>query len=252
MAARRPGKFNGVSTMRTVLVTGGGRGIGAAIAKMFEDLGDSVAVADLSFETFSRSANRLTGPCDVRSRSSVATFSDRVESEFGPVEILVNNAGIYPMQPFESITESDWQNVMATNVDSVFHFCQATLPGMRRRKFGRIINIVSNTFFMGLPNLAHYVASKGAVIGLTKSLAAEVGADGITVNCIAPNFTRTEGTRIVESEAPEVVKQTVASQAIPRVGLPSDILGSVQFLASDGSAFMTAQTMVVDGGTVRH
>jgi NAD(P)-dependent dehydrogenase (short-subunit alcohol dehydrogenase family) len=237
--------------MRTVLVTGGGRGIGAAIAKMFEGLCDQVAVADLCFSSFERKDSRLTGPCDVRQRSSVNAFVDRVHKEFGPVDILVNNAGIYPMQPFESISEGDWNNVLATNAGSVFHFCQAVLPDMRQRQFGRIINIASNTFFMGLPNMAHYIASKGAVIGLTKSLAAEVGAHGITVNCIAPNFTRTEGTAIVESQAPEVVKQTVASQAVPRVGLPEDILGSVEFLASKGSSFMTAQTMVVDGGTVR-
>lgn len=237
--------------MRTVLVTGGGRGIGAAIATMFRDQGDRVAIADISFDTFERSGNHLLGPCDVRDRLSVRAFVDRVEQEIGPVDILVNNAGIYPMQPFEEIQEDQWRNVMATNVDSVFHFAQAVLPNMRARKWGRIINIASNTFFMGLPYLSHYVASKGAVIGLSKSLAAEVGADGITVNCIAPNFTRTEGTAVVERDAPDVVAQTIASQAVPRIGLPQDIVGSVRFLASDDSAFMTAQTMVVDGGTIR-
>ena len=100
--------------------------------------------------------------------------------------------------------------------------------------------------------MAHYIASKGAVIGLSRSLAAEVGADGVTVNCIAPNFTRTEGTAIVEREAPEAVAQTVASQAIPRVAVPADLLGAVSFLASDAAAFMTGQTLVVDGGTVKH
>lgn len=238
---------------RIVIVTGAARGIGAAISKMFAEQGYGVASADLSYTSFESSEpNSLTGPCDVRDENSVQDFVRETEKLLGPVDVLVNNAGIYPMQPFETISYADWRRVMATNVDSVFNFCQATLPGMRARKWGRIINIASNTFFMGLPNMTHYVASKGAVIGLSRSLAAEVGADGVTVNCIAPNFTRTEGTAIVEREAPEVVAQTVASQAIPRVALPADVLGAVEFLASDAAAFMTGQTMVVDGGTIKH
>ena len=238
---------------RTVIVTGAARGIGAAIAEMFAGEGGNVASADLHFANFKmESSKTLIGPCDVRDTDSVSQFVRNVEDQFGPADIMVNNAGIYPMQPFQTISADDWRRVMATNVDSIFHFCQATLPAMRERRWGRIINISSNTFFMGLPNMAHYIASKGAVIGLSRSLAAEVGADGVTVNCIAPNFTRTEGTAIVEREAPEIVAQTVASQAIPRVAVPADLLGAVSFLASDAAAFMTGQTLVVDGGTVKH
>lgn len=238
---------------RTVIVTGAARGIGAAIAAMFAEQGFAVASADLSFEGVKTlGKDWVAGHCDVRQESSVKAFVDRIEQAVGPADILVNNAGIYPMQPFEAISAEDWRSVMATNVDSVFHFCQATLPAMRRRGWGRIINIASNTFFMGLPNMTHYVASKGAMIGLTRSLAAEVGVDGVTVNCIAPNFTRTEGTKIVEDMAPDVVAQTVASQAVQRVALPADILGAVRFLASDDASFMTGQTLVVDGGTIKH
>ena len=182
---------------RIVIVTGAARGIGAAIAKMFAEQGFGVASADLSYTSFESSeANILTGPCDVRDENSVQDFVRETEKLLGPVDVLVNNAGIYPMQPFETISYADWRRVMATNVDSVFNFCQATLPGMRTQKWGRIINIASNTFFMGLPNMAHYIASKGAVIGMSRSLAAEVGADGVTVNCIAPNFTRTRERRL--------------------------------------------------------
>lgn len=238
---------------RTVIVTGAARGIGAAIAHMFLQKGFRVACADISFSDFeARGTNQFFGHCDVADPVSVRDFVSRVDDALGPAHILVNNAGIYPMQPFAAITTDDWRRVMATNVDSVFYFSQAVLPNMRSGKWGRIINIASNTFFMGLPNMAHYIASKGAVIGLSRSLAAEVGVDGITVNCIAPNFTRTEGTAIVEREAPEVVAQTIASQAVPRIALPTDILGTVGFLASDDAEFMTGQTLVVDGGTIKH
>jgi NAD(P)-dependent dehydrogenase (short-subunit alcohol dehydrogenase family) len=252
MGGQPHGEAQAVLT-RTAIVTGAGRGIGAAIAAMFAEQGFAVAAADLSFGDFgSNDRHGLTGPCDVRDEESVKAFVAAAERALGPADILVNNAGVYPMQPFQTITAEDWRFVMSTNLDSVFHFCQATLPGMRQRRWGRVINIASNTFFMGLPNMTHYIASKGAMIGLSRSLAAEVGVDGVTVNCIAPNFTRTEGTKIVEDLAPDVVAQTVASQAVPRVALPADILGAVRFLASDDAAFMTGQTLVVDGGTIKH
>jgi len=255
MAGRRPGDLlepKEAVMSRTVIVTGAARGIGATIAQMFAQDGYRVARADIAFDVFTLDGTLLSGPCDVTSRPSVDAFVNRSEQELGPADIVVNNAGIYPMQPFHTITSEDWRRVLATNLDSVFHLCQAALPAMRARRWGRIINIASNTFFMGLPNMAHYIASKGAVIGLSRSLAAEVGPDGVTVNCIAPNFTRTEGTMMVERDAPEVVAQTVASQAIPRVALPVDVQGTVRFLASDDSAFMTGQTLVVDGGSVKH
>lgn len=238
---------------RTVIVTGAAQGIGAAIAGKFAEKGFAVARADLKFDSFDLHGTReLVGHCDVGNAGSVSEFVAATVRHLGSVDILVNNAGIYPMQPFQTISSAEWRRVMATNVDSVFHFCQETLPQMRARGWGRVINIASNTFFMGLPNMAHYIASKGAMIGLSRSLAAEVGADGVTVNCIAPNFTRTEGTAVVEREAPEVVAQTVSSQAIPRVSAPGDILGTVCFLASEDAAFITGQTLVVDGGTIKH
>lgn len=236
---------------RTVLVTGGAQGIGSALAHAFAQAGDRVAIADLAYTQFDRRDGWLTGPCDVSDRASCEQFLQRVVSDLGPIEILVNNAGIYPMQRFEEITPDDWNRVLATNLGSVFHMSQLCIPNMRARSWGRIINIASNTFFMGTPNLAHYVASKGAMIGLSRSLAAEIGGDGITVNCVAPNFTRTEGTSIVEETAPQVVAQIVAMQAIPRVSEPKDVIGTVMFLASSCADFLTGQTIVVDGGAVK-
>ena len=248
-----PAPDDRVAAARTAVVTGGAQGIGAAIAAMLTARGHRVAVADLAFPSFERIGSAsLHGPCDVRDPASIRTFVEQTERVLGPVGILVNNAGVYPMQPFATITAEDWRNVMATNVDSVFHFCQATLPAMRRNRWGRIINIASNTFFMGLPNLAHYIASKGAMIGMSRSLAAEVGREGITVNCVAPNFTRTEGTARVEAEAKGVVATIVATQSIGRVALPDDIVGTVGFLASNDAAFLTGQTIVVDGGLIKN
>jgi len=237
---------------KVVLVTGSGQGIGAAIAAAFVARGYAVAGADIAYEGVTRSADMLRVQCDVSDRSSVETMVRAVETELGPIAVLVNNAGIYPMQPFESISLEDWNRVIATNLGSVFNTCQCIIPSMKQAGWGRIINISSNTFFMGLPNMAHYIASKGAVIGMTRSLSSEFGTFGITANCVAPNFTRTEGTAIVEATAPEVVAQTVASQSIPRVAVPADVLGTILFLASDEAAFMTGQTLVVDGGTIKH
>ncbi|GEO01628.1 hypothetical protein NSE01_34600 [Novosphingobium sediminis] len=240
------------SAGKVVLVTGSGQGIGAAIAAEFARRGYRVAGADRAYAGVEAGSDLLRIACDVGDRASVEMMIGTVQEALGPIEILVNNAGIYPMQPFETISPEDWSRVMATNLTSVFNTCQCALPAMRQAGWGRVINIVSNTFFMGLPNFAHYIASKGAVIGMTRSIAAEYGRFGITANCIAPNFTRTEGTAVVEAQAPEVVAQTVASQAIPRVALPQDVLDAVLFLAGEGAGFMTGQTLVCDGGTIKH
>lgn len=237
---------------RVVLVSGSAQGIGAAIADAFADRGFSVVGADISYAGFNEAAGMIRAHCDVSNRNSVmALFSD-VEAAVGPIDILVNNAGVYPMQPFEKITKEEWDRVIATNLSSVFNTCQAAIPNMKNKKWGRIINIVSNTFFMGLPNMAHYIASKGAIIGMSRSLSSEFGEFGLTVNCVAPNFTRTEGTAVVEANAPEVVAQTIASQSIPRVATPKDVLGAILFLAGEEAAFMTGQTLVVDGGTIKY
>lgn len=241
-----------VTKTRTVVVTGAASGIGAAVAAMFRANGHRVASADISHCGFEeREPGLLAGPCDVRDPASIALFVREVGKCLGPVDVLVNNAGIYPMQPFATITPEIWRNVMATNVDSVFHFCREVIPGMRAAGWGRVINIASNSFFLGLPNLSHYIASKGAMIGFSRSLAAEVGIDGVTVNCIAPNFTRTEGTAAVAEAEPELIASLVRAQSVPRLAVPSDILGAVAFLASEESAFLIAQTMIVDGGQVK-
>ncbi|MEO0997146.1 MAG: SDR family NAD(P)-dependent oxidoreductase, partial [Pseudomonadota bacterium] len=239
---------------KTAIVTGAASGIGAAVAAMFRAAGASVAAADLAYRGFavSDAAGRrhAEGHCDVGDERSVTDFVREVGASLGPADILVNNAGIFPMQPFLEIDYAGWQRVLRTNLDSMYLTCRETLPAMQARGWGRVINMASNSYHMGLPQLSHYMASKGGVIGFTRSIAAEFGEFGITANCIAPNFTRTEGTRDTVEQRPELVEQIVASQAIHRVAEPDDLLGTVRFLAGPDSAFLTGQTLVVDGGTI--
>lgn len=239
---------------RAVVVTGAASGIGAAIAAMFGERGARVAAADIAFQGYSTGSaddrTEFRGRCDVSDERSVAEFFKNAATRIGPADILVNNAGIFPMQPFLEIDYAAWRRVLQTNLDSVFFTCRAAIPAMRESGWGRIINIASNSFHMGLPELSHYLASKGGMIGLTRSLAAEFGESGITANCIAPNFTETGGTRETAETRPELVEQIVASQAVRRLARPADLLGAVRFLASRDSAFLTGQTLVVDGGTV--
>ena len=240
---------------KTVLISGAAAGIGAAIAGMFRDNGARIALADIAYEGIRAAENganaELLCHCDVSDEDSVRNTVERVAAELGPVDILVNNVGIYPRYAFLDIDYAEWKRVLTTNLDSVFLLSRATIPGMLERGWGRIINITSNTVYSGLPELSHYVASKAGMVGLSRCLATEFSGRGITCNCIAPNLTRTEGTHDLLAENPALVDMVVASQAIPRLQETGDLLGAVRFLALDDSAFMTGQTLVVDGGTIK-
>jgi NAD(P)-dependent dehydrogenase (short-subunit alcohol dehydrogenase family) len=154
------------------------------------------------------------------------------------------------MKPFYDISAEEWDEVIRVNLKGVFLCCKAVYPQMKKQNTGKIINISSGTFFKGLPNFIHYVTSKGGVIGFTRALAREVGNDGICVNAISPGYTRTE----VLTEKPQypekLVRGIVASRCFKRDELPEDITGTVVFLASEESNFITGQTIVVDGGSV--
>lgn len=240
---------------KTVLITGAAAGIGAAIAGMFRDKGARLALADIRYDgvrTVGNGGNpELSCHCDVSDEASVRHMIERVTAELGPVDVLVNNVGIYPRHAFLDIDYAEWKRVLNTNLDSVFLLSRATIPGMLDRGWGRIINITSNTVYSGLPELSHYVASKSGMVGLTRCLATEFGGSGITCNCVAPNLTRTEGTHDLLAQNPGLVDMVVASQAIPRLQETADLLGAVRFLASEDSGFMTGQTLVVDGGTIK-
>jgi NAD(P)-dependent dehydrogenase (short-subunit alcohol dehydrogenase family) len=247
---------------KVAIITGAANGIGQAFAKRLAEDGVHVAIADIAdgretvklVESVGR--NALAVMCDVSSEDSVAAMARQAQEKFGRVDIVVNCAGIYPQRDFAAMSFADWRRVLSINLDGTFLVTAAFVPGMRARKWGRIVNMASSTFGSVTTGFAHYVASKGGVIGFTRALAGDVAADGITVNAIAPGLTRSPGT-IVRKPRPGFANMdeefvAIASlQAIKRPEVPDDLVGALSFLTSDDAAFMTGQTLNVDGGRVR-
>lgn len=237
---------------RTVVISGAAAGIGQALAQRLAADGAQVVIADLSdaAETISlveQAGSKALGVrCDVSSADDVAELADRARSRFGNVDVLVHNAGIYPLTPFSDITFEEWRKVMSVNLDSMFHLTHEFLPGMRERGWGRVLAMVSNVFHAGRGGFSHYVASKGGLIGFVRSLADEVGQEGVTVNAIAPSLVHSKGTTGFE-----YFSDIEQLQAIKRAQEPTDLTGATSFLTSDDAAFITGQTLVVDGGWVR-
>jgi NAD(P)-dependent dehydrogenase (short-subunit alcohol dehydrogenase family) len=240
---------------KVAVVTGAAAGLGQAFARRLAEEGVNIGIADVTPAQETEAMVDATGrevfsrTCDVASPESVRTFADAVLERYGHVDILVNNAGIYPRSSFAEIEYEQWRKVLAVNLDSAFLMCKAFVPGMQERHWGRVVNIASNTFWLATPMRLHYITSKAALIGFSRALATEVGESGVTVNAIAPGLTRTETTT---SGLPATVFDSVAAQqAIKRSELPEDFAGIVAFLTSDDAAFITGQTIAVDGGLVR-
>jgi NAD(P)-dependent dehydrogenase (short-subunit alcohol dehydrogenase family) len=242
---------------KIAVITGAAIGIGQAYAQRLAEDGVHVVVADMlpGEETAAlvRAAGReaLAVRCDVSSQDDVARLGDEVKRRFGRCDILVNNAGIYPHIPFDELTLADWRRVMSINLDGMFLVSKQFVPGMTERGWGRIVNIASNTFGTPVTGVVHYVASKGGVVGFTRALASELGQRGITVNAIAPSLTRSHGTLQTNPRPAERFQLVANSQAIKRTQMPDDLVGALSFLTSDDSAFLTGQTLYVDGGWVR-
>jgi NAD(P)-dependent dehydrogenase (short-subunit alcohol dehydrogenase family) len=247
---------------KVALITGAAGGLGQAFAKRLAEDGADVVLVDIKpcDETarMVQAAGRKALPvvCDVTSEESITKLAAEADRFFGRCDILINNAGIYPIQPFETLTFADWKRVMSLNLDAVFLMSKAFVPGMKQRGWGRVINMSSSTFNMVASGYTHYIASKGGVVGFTRALATEMANHGVTVNAISPSITRTPGTegrkpRPGRKDMNEEFEQIAKLQAIRRVQVPEDLTGVVSFLASDDSAFMTGQTLYVDGGMVR-
>jgi NAD(P)-dependent dehydrogenase (short-subunit alcohol dehydrogenase family) len=240
---------------RVAVVTGAAAGIGRAYAERLAADGLVVAAVDLAppddtVAAIGKAGGTAAGfTADVTDPGAVDDCVASICSSSGPPAVLVNNVGTYPVTKWDELTLDEFRRVMAVNLESAFLLCKACIPSMRAGDWGRIINVTSRTFWLPVPDMAAYLASKGGVIGLTRALATELGAHNITVNVVAPGLTRTA--TMEASTADAVFAMTANMQVIKRTQEPEDLVGLVSFLASDDSAFMTGQTLMVDGGLIR-
>jgi 3-oxoacyl-[acyl-carrier protein] reductase len=244
---------------RVAIVTGGGGGLGEGICGSLATAGAAVAAVDVAREEAERVAERVSSggarciavEADVSDKGCVEAMVENVVGEFGGVDILVNNAAIYPLRPWTEIEEEEWDRVLAVNLKGYFLCARAAFPHMRDRGHGRIVNVASITFFIGWSGFLDYVSSKGAVIGFTRTLAREVGPDGVTVNAISPGAFPTAAER-VHPDQEALNTRILEQQCLKRRGTPEDVGNLVTFLASDAASFITGQTVMIDGGWAMH
>jgi 3-oxoacyl-[acyl-carrier protein] reductase len=245
-------------TQKVALITGAAAGIGETIARLFAENGAKVFLLDRDAQRNGAVAERIRAAGgwaqgfagDVRQAADIAPAVRAAMAEFGQIDILINNAGIYPRQPFLEMTEAQWDEMQAINLKSMYHCLKLVLPHMVARRSGKVVNISSVTFHLGMATMAHYVASKGGVIGLTRSLAREMGEHNIHVNCITPGAIKTEAEAAVVTD--EQAKEFVAAQSLKRRLLPLDVARVALFLCSEQSDGMTGQVLNVDGGWVMY
>jgi 3-oxoacyl-[acyl-carrier protein] reductase len=234
---------------KVALVTGGSRGIGAAISRELADAGARVAVnyraGQEAAETLAGEISGLAVQADVSSADEVQGLVERVESEFGDLDILVNNAGITRDTLIARMSDEDWETVIDTNLRGTFNTARAVARKMLRRRSGTIVNLSSVVGVHGNPGQANYAASKAGIIGLTKALARELGSRGVRVNAIAPGYISTELTDVLNEEQRGLILQNTP---LARLGEPEDVARAVRFLCSDEAAFITGEVLLVDGG----
>jgi pyridoxal 4-dehydrogenase len=238
---------------RVAIVTGAAQGIGKAIADKLHAEGASVAAVDLNGEGAAAVASQLDGlaiQADISSEADAARMAQETLDRYGKIDVLVNAAAIVPFIPWDEVDFAYWRKLLSVNLDGAYLVSRAVERPMREAGYGRIVQIASNAFFAGTPNMGPYLAAKGGVIGLTRALATELGKYGITANAVAPGITRTEG--CLATPHKDSFDFVQALQAIPRHGLPEDIAPAVAFLASEESGWVTGQVLVADAGHIRN
>lgn len=244
---------------RVAVVTGGASGMGLATAQRLAALGDRVGILDIDGDAAEQAAAAIRADgdaavgvaVDVSDRPSVAAALDRVRAEFGPIQVLVTSAGVAPFEKFLDIAPESWQRTIDVNLTGTFHCVQLAIPDMVAAGWGRIVLISSSSAQQGAPRMVHYSASKGGVIAMTRSLAKEFGAKGITVNTVPPSMIDTPMSRQSQA-AGDLPDTTMLAARIPvgRVGTPEDIAAAVAFLCSDDAGYISGQTFGVNGGAV--
>jgi len=243
---------------KVAIVTGGASGIGFAYARRFLAEDARVVIADVAdpaaaADELGDAARVLGVRCDVSDAAAARAMVDAAVRRFRRVDVLVNNAAVFATlkpQPFDEIPEAEWQRVLAVNVTGVWNCVRAVVPTMRGQGGGRIVNVASAIVGKGTALLLHYVTSKGAVVAMTRALARELGPSGITVNAVAPGFILSDGVRANPDIGDFQLDAIMRARSLKRDAFPEDVEGAVLFLASDDSAFMSGQTLIVDGGSV--
>jgi 2-hydroxycyclohexanecarboxyl-CoA dehydrogenase len=245
---------------RVAVVTGAASGMGLAISRRLAHQGHRVALLDLDGDAAEQAAaeirasdgQALAAKVDVSDRGAVDEALGRVRSEVGPVEVLVTSAGLDAFTPFTEITAEQWERILSVNLTGTFHCIQAAVPDMLAAGWGRIVTISSSSAQSGAPRMAHYAASKGGVIALTKALAVELGPHGITVNTIPPGAIDTPMSRRAQ-ETGDLPRTEVIEKMIPvrRTGTPEDVAAACAFLCSDDAGYITGQQINLSGGRIR-
>lgn len=242
---------------RVAIVTGAAIGNGRAFCERLAEEGAKLVIADIEEAVETERAVRALGGevvsicADMTDPVQVEKVVSAAISTFGRLDILVHNVGHYSEEPFELLTFEEWKKTLEITLDSMFHTIRAVLPHMKRNGFGRIITFSSDTVWLGTPYLTHYVTAKMGVIGFTRSLAAEVGKHGITINTITVGLTATQSAGASTAMSP-ILEHILPAQAVHRADEPEDIANVVAFLALPASGIITGQTINVDGGVARH
>jgi NAD(P)-dependent dehydrogenase (short-subunit alcohol dehydrogenase family) len=237
---------------QVAIVTGGRQGIGRKIAEGLAAEGARVVVADVqAADDVAEELGGLAVAADVSDLRACEQMAQAALDAYGRIDILVNNAGIYTSlvpTPFEELSVEEWKRVFDVNVLGMYLATRAVAPHMRRAGGGRIINLASGTPYKGVPYLLHYVSSKGAVLAMTRALAKELGADNVLVNAVAPGFTMSDGVLANPVQLEKLQEVSAKARVLVRDQYPDDVVGAVVFFASEGSSFITGQSLVVDGG----